>query len=293
MTGKTIYRMSSAGNCPKRLSATRLGIGAEPLPQFVYTAAEEGNWHEGRIKNELRQEGYSVLDEQKEITIKHKTFDLIGHIDGILVDDKGADRLLEIKTMSQFEFDRWMRGGFVAFLQYAGQLACYSYATGLRDICYIVKNRSSGYKDTRFFTITENGLFNTAEILTKITEVEKLALESKIYPAEFDVESIECKRCEYKQMCLPVAKELNRVDSQILQLAVDNWRKGDKLQKEGKSLVNSAKDVLQVYAETQPEKKLVHDQLVTSMYSVAEAPMSYIRKAYTACKIIDLKKEEE
>ena len=282
--------MSSAGNCPKRLSAERLNIECEPLPAFVYTAAKEGNWHEARIKDELAKEMVVIIDEQRELVIEHDTFKLVGHIDGIIAETETENKLLEIKSMSQYQFDKWMKGGFAAFPLYAAQLACYSLASGLKDVCYIVKNRSSGYKDIRYFTVTENGLFNTAGILAKITEVEKLALEGKVYPAEFDIKSTECKQCEYKRMCLPVAKELNGIDNQILQTAVDSWRKGNKLAKQGKDLVDGAKDVLQVYAESQPEKKLVYDQLVTSMYSVAEAPVSYTRKAYTACKITDLKK---
>jgi len=287
---KTVYRMSSAGNCPKRLSAKRLGIEAEPLPAFVYTAAEEGNWHETRIKDELKKEMVAVIDEQKELIIEHETFKLVGHIDGIIVETENENKLLEIKTMSQYQFDKWMKSGFIAFPNYAAQLACYSTASGLSDVCYIVKNRSSGYKDVRNFTIVGNKLFNTAEILVKITEVERLALKGELYPAEFNIDNIECKRCEYKQLCLPIAKVINGVDSKILQSAVDSWRTGNKLAKQGKGLIESAKEILKVYAESQPEKKIVYDQLITSMYNVAEAPVSYIRKAYVACKITDLRR---
>ena len=290
MTTKALYRMSNAGYCPKRLSAIRNGMDREPAPKWLMTTAEEGNWHEERIKNELRAEGLAVIDEQREITIEQPTYQLVGHIDGIIAGD--GDRLLEIKSMSQFQFDKWMRGGFIAFPQYAGQLACYMSATCQHECWYIVKNRSSGYIDRRLVKQSDNGLFNVVLILDKIAEVERLALKGELYPMDFDIESVECKWCEFKYLCLPVAKELNGVDSKVLQSAVDSWRNGDKLQKQGKNLVDSAKAILQSYAEIQPEKKLIFDQLVTSMYSVAEAPVSYIRKTYMACKIKDLRKED-
>ena len=47
---KSYYRMSSAGYCPRRLGAIRLGMEATPVPNWVQQSAEEGNWHEERIK---------------------------------------------------------------------------------------------------------------------------------------------------------------------------------------------------------------------------------------------------
>ena len=284
--------MSSAGNCPKRLSANRLGLEAEPLPAFVYTAAEEGNWHEARIKDELRKEMVAVIDEQRELIIEHETFKLVGHIDGIIAETETDNKLLEIKSMSQYQFDKWMKGGFAAFPNYAAQLACYSLASELSNVCYIVKNRSSGYKDIRYFTIEKNSLFNVTEILSKIAEVEKLALQGKIYPAEFDIDSTECKQCEYKKMCLPEPVVLNGVDERVLQMAVDRWRTGKELVDKGNKLIGKTKKILQAYADAQPEKKFRKYDVAVSMYNVAEAPVNYVRKAYTACKITDLKKEE-
>jgi len=289
---KIIYRMSAAGHCPKRLSASRLGLESEPLPQFVYTAAEEGNWHEDRIVKQLRDEGNIVYDQQLEISMDKDNFRLVGHIDGKICKKPHKNpRLLEIKSMSQYQFDKWLKGGFVAFPQYAAQIACYSLATGLKDICYIVKNRSSGYKDIRNFTIEENGLFNTTGILDKIAKVEKLALADELYPANFEIESNECKQCEYKYLCLPEPVVLNNVDERILQMAVDRWRTGKELVDKGNELANRSKKILQAYADAQPEKKFRKYDVAVSMYNVTEAEVSYTRKAYTACKITDLKKE--
>ena len=115
---KPIYRMSSAGKCPRALSAIRLGYEPEAAPEWLERAAEEGNWHEDRIKQGLREgDGETtkldVYDEQLELTLEYPSFTLIGHIDGKVRNipyyfnvNAPENKLLEIKTMSQFEFDR-------------------------------------------------------------------------------------------------------------------------------------------------------------------------------------------
>ena len=46
---KPVYRMSSAGYCPRRLSAARLEHEPAEAPAWLERAAEEGRWHEQRI----------------------------------------------------------------------------------------------------------------------------------------------------------------------------------------------------------------------------------------------------
>lgn len=62
---EAIYRISEAGQCPRKLSILRqldkFGISIPPAPDWLETAAEEGMWHEGRIVNELRKNGWNVL----------------------------------------------------------------------------------------------------------------------------------------------------------------------------------------------------------------------------------------
>jgi len=114
---KPVIRMSGAGYCPRAISAGLLDYTpSEPLP-WLKTSAKEGQWHEERIKKELRDEGYNVFDEQLEVFLHYPDWDMQGHIDG-KVTAPGSDKvqLLECKSMSQYEFDRWMRRGFNAFI---------------------------------------------------------------------------------------------------------------------------------------------------------------------------------
>src|SRR3972149_4120415 len=143
---KPIYRMSSAGKCARALSAERLNFPAEQVPEWLEIAAREGNKHEEWIKEELTTEGFNIYDEQIEVILEYPAFTLIGHIDGKTRDAGNYrlnNRLLEIKTMSQYEFDRWMKGRFIEFPAYAAQITCYMKATELTGVLYLVKNRSS------------------------------------------------------------------------------------------------------------------------------------------------------
>lgn len=194
---KTIFRMSSAGKCPRALSAELLGYESEPKPDWLMTAANEGNWHETRLKQELVAQDYQVFDEQLEVALENNYVELTGHIDGKVYTPDKVMQLLEIKSMSQFEFDRWMKGNFTAFPQYLDQVTCYMVATGLEECLYVVKNRSSGYVDRR--VIKQMPGYIDA-IISMLTEVANSVEKKELFPAEFDVQNIECRRCEYKAL---------------------------------------------------------------------------------------------
>jgi len=110
------FRASESGKCPRALTAKYLDYEAIPAPDWLERSAKEGKWHEERIIAELVAEGYEVSESQFECFRRFPEFVLTGHIDGIASKD-GVEYLLEIKSMSQFEFDRWMRGNFIEFPQ--------------------------------------------------------------------------------------------------------------------------------------------------------------------------------
>lgn len=292
MSNKPIYRMSSAGYCPRRLGAIRLGMEANPVPEWVKQSAEEGNWHEERIKNELREKGNIVYSEQEELRIEQPTFILVGHIDGKVQDFDRNILLLEVKSMSQFQYAKWIKGGFAAFPHYAAQLACYFTGSRMDNCLYAVKNRNNGQRDFRIVNKLDNKLFEIEPILKKISIVEELAQRGELYEIDYDVNDDECNFCEYKYLCLPEKKPLEEVDKKVLENAVEQYRLGKQLEARAEEIINSSKAILEAYAKEQPEQKLYINELSVSCYNVPEAPVSYTRKAYTACKIKDFKKEE-
>jgi len=251
---KPIYRMSSAGKCPRALCAGRLGYEAEPAPPWLEMAANEGNWHEDRIKNQLREEGFEVFDEQLEISLEYDKFILLGHIDGKVLEGMEEQYsigtlLLEVKSMSQYQFDRWMKQGFDGFYDYAAQLTCYMKATGLDKALYIVKNRSSGYESR---IVIQKPPARLDDIIAKLDNIEdwidkniEPGVREELYPAEFNPNSLECKRCDYKQYCAPDIEELLAVDELNLNNAVSKFREGKKAEATGQELINEARDTFE------------------------------------------------
>jgi len=302
---KPIYHMSSAGKCPRALSAARLGYTPEPAPEWLERAADEGRWHEQRIKNELVQKGFLVEDEQREVELEYPSFILLGHIDGVLFEATRLDgRLLEVKSMSQFEFDRWMKEGFKGFPEYADQITCYMEATELEEVLYIVKNRSSGYEDRRVITEQPSSL---NDIVTKLQEVTQA---KELYPKEFDPNSLECRRCEYKALCAPEPKELVPIQKARLEHAAQIWREGKRLSLQGNLMIDDAKGVFEQHTRATGIDKWRFAELAINLVEVAGRldypkgklleifteeqlkPASVIKFPYEYIRIEDLRKEE-
>jgi len=303
---KIQFRMSSAGRCPRALSAELLGYEAEAKPEWLETAANEGNWHEERLVSELE----FVSDRQKELRLEYPSFILTGHIDGIFYqdDDVLKPQLLEIKSMSQFEFDRWMKGGFREFPQYLDQIACYFEATQLPECLYIVKNRSSGYIDKQIIKPME-GYFDT--IISRLTEVASSVAEGKLFPAEFDIMSIECRRCEYKALCIPEPTELDIATKEQLDKAVEDIRLGNRLVAEGKEFYDRGKEILKNHTKASNLRKWKHNNLAILLVNVKEnvtypketllakygeqelADIAKVKEAYDYLRIDDLEAKED
>lgn len=275
------FRMSESGKCPRALSAKLLGYEPAPAPDWLEGAAEEGRWHEDRLITELTREGELIEDRQKELSLSFPNFELLGHIDGIIVSgDDTPNILLEIKSMSQFEFDRWMRDKFVAFPHYEAQLACYLVATGLPTALYIVKNRSSGYQNRQtYFMSSLVATYN--DTIAKLTRV---AQATELLEANFDPQSIECRRCEYKHLCVPEARELTPIEDTGLSAAADDWRNGKRLVSEGQELINKAKEIFEEHTRATNILRWQHSGLAIQLVHYKESkqyPKANLLKVFT------------
>lgn len=262
---KPVYRASGVYQCKRHLSAIRLGIAGDPDPPHLLLAAEEGMEHERIIKRKLRAEGIEVIDGgdtpcpvclkefgderyglHTEISDDSLPFRIVGHKDG---EAKEAifTRLLEIKTMSAFEFPRYQKEGWDGFPEYANQVTLYWAADGYDEALYVVKNRSSGYMEKKYLNKPPR---NITEVLAHVREVEEWVAEhGTVVDAEYNPQSTECKRCPYARV-LECVKEvvLQQPDKEALTLGEKDWLKGDKLVKEGQALKDSAKERFAAYA---------------------------------------------
>lgn len=317
MDNKPVFRMSSAGKCPRALSAQLLGMEGEPTPEFVLRAAEEGNWHEKRIKEQLFEEGYFVHSEQEKVTLEYSSFTLVGHIDGQVTKDGEwsaytsnkpcpPPQLLEIKTMSQFEFDRWMKGSFKAFPGYADQITCYMEATGLNECLYIVKNRSSGYEDRRVLTEKPSKMF---DIVLNLTDAFESAKNEELVKRDFDSQSIECRRCEYKKLCIPEPKELTPIEKDKLEAIIAKYRAGKSLEATAKEIISETREALEQHTKATGVDKWSLNELAIQLVHYNESvtypkvkllkafteeqlePASQVKEAFDSLRITDLEKD--
>ena len=157
--GKTsIYRASAAGHCITQLVAAKLGYKEDRFASAEKTltnAAREGTLQEDIIVQTLKEEyGWRVWGSQDEVEIRViPRVVLRGHTDGQCIPKKARkERLLEVKTMSDARFKKWMASGTDVktrlqseeFYSYGVQISIYMRAYDDQSVMYVVKNRNSG-----------------------------------------------------------------------------------------------------------------------------------------------------
>ncbi len=142
--GNWYYRASVAGVCSRALVAARLGYQPLPVPVWVEKAAQQGHSIESCYKQKVRQNGGEVILEQFSICKKIPGVNayVTGHIDGVERTPDGKHYLLEVKSMSENQFMKWLLFDFQEFPVYLYQISVYSYMMRL-PIKYVVIPRKS------------------------------------------------------------------------------------------------------------------------------------------------------
>lgn len=259
---KLEIRMSGAGKCKRAMSAELLNLEATPAPPWLEEAAEEGKLHEWAVKKKLAEEGYLVFDDQLEIRIDRDQYTLVGHIDGKVIDVGGKHpMLLEIKSMSEGEFGRWMRGRWDAFNTYATQVSLYMRGTNLSECMYYVKNRNTGHPDRAVISAPIDVDLFLAQLdvaIQYIVSSKSLILE------EYDPASIECRRCRYRKLCIPESKIPDDVTKKDLDVFVELWRIGKAKADEGDAQMETAKIRFKEILQMLEMEKIVHNKLSIS-----------------------------
>lgn len=102
---------------------------------------ETGHCEELRLINWLRDAGYTVTDEQKQIT--DKDILLNGYIDGIVYGVTDAPCLLECKTHNDKSFKQLVKKGVAGCKpEHIDQVNVYMHYTELKRCVYIAKNKN-------------------------------------------------------------------------------------------------------------------------------------------------------
>jgi len=125
-------RPSLAGpeRCIRQIVFWARGTEAKPLPGRSLFVFDDGNWHELLTADWIKKSAFRLHSEQMEVEVEERGLVLRGHIDGIITDLLGVDRLWEHKALNCFTFDRVWNGELP--LDYITQVSIY--LRGLQDV---------------------------------------------------------------------------------------------------------------------------------------------------------------
>lgn len=182
----TVYRASSVGQCVRALVASGLGeeeaFGAERKALLERSAAE-GNLHEDAVRERLVSEGWDVVSTQEEVEIPVVPGVIVrGHTDGVLAQGP-FQVLLEVKSMSTKQFDKWIKKGFREFVKYAWQITCYMQAHPGLNVLYAVKRREDGMIDRTIIPHDEPPI-EWKKIKSKILTAESWRRRGELPPCD-------------------------------------------------------------------------------------------------------------
>lgn len=203
--GTVVYRASAlGGECTRALVLSRLGYDERPPPPDMYRRFQEGHLHEEDVMRRMREEGWTIWDEQATVTLMVSgKIRVVGHIDG-----KGAivgegrehhvslgniePRIVEVKSQSKDEFAAFDAKGWESgiFPKYKWQLSVYMLATGLPAVL-VRKDRNSGQIKLEW---VDEPFYDLRAIRSRVLSVEMLAADGigpeecgpgTIYPCPF------------------------------------------------------------------------------------------------------------
>lgn len=234
---KHTYRMSSVGGCPRALAAPHLGFEPVPEPDYLILAGREGSRHERWVIDDLEAGGEHVTDQQREVVLAFPTFELVGHIDGLV-----NGRVLEVKALGRFRWESFRRHGFEGFPEYAAQIACYMEALHI-PASYLVKSRDTGQ-------VLRQGLDEPpvpfSQVYERVLAVEVEVRKGKL--PEADCSPSYRRGCPYRYLCVDAPLLPGPApDLGGLEVMVQQWRKGKQLQEEAGTLVDEARDAFLTY----------------------------------------------
>lgn len=198
-----VYRASSVGKSLRCLATARQGYDSLPPPDYLIEAAEAGNRYETIVKAKLRAQGYRISGEQNELATEVKPGVIVrGHLDAThcLRPDDPTDRILEVKSMSQRVWDKWLQWGFSGFPEYSAQISVYMHAeaerrgVGAVEALYAVVNRETEEIETRVIASPPTSI---QSIFQKVALAEQFASMSQLPTCD----SASQYMCPYNYLC--------------------------------------------------------------------------------------------
>lgn len=168
--GLIIYRASALGSSFKTLVAARLGYEQIAPPEAMQKVFDAGHTAEDTVLDKLRQEGWRLYDEQKEVILPITgKIAVVGHIDSKGYHN-GEGRVVEVKSQGQREWDQFESQGWSSglFPKYEWQVSAYLLAEHL-GLCLVRYNRATGQMATSYLDSPPKSL---RDIRSRILQVE-------------------------------------------------------------------------------------------------------------------------
>ena len=220
-------RPSLAGpqRCTRQLVYWGLGFTKKPFPGRFVLLLDDSSWQETLVADWIRKTSFTLHSEQMNVACPPPIKD--GHIDGIITDLLGIDRLWEMKAINHFTFTKYQDHEDMPtdyFVQ------CCLYLWGLNKInpeineaVLLIKNKNTSNfldylliynKDKDILTakkktdsngkITEiNKEFNNImkETTEKFERINQYISANKLPRREYDIDDWHCSYCQFGKIC--------------------------------------------------------------------------------------------
>lgn len=204
-TGERVeYRASSLGGCDMALLAARLGYDAVPVKEGakILEVFEAGKRIEDEVLDRIGLLA-PVTGRQLEVVLPiTKRIYVLGHIDGLDTDDS----ILEVKSQSQEEWDRFEKEGWESgfFPRYKWQLSAYMHALGQPLTLLRALRDSDGQWTGRIEDeVVEEPFYSVAEIRARVLKIEAAAATGVL-----NAECINSYPCPYFYLHDEIDREL-------------------------------------------------------------------------------------
>lgn len=268
--------MSGPERCIRQMVYHASGLPKEPFPGRTLVVFSDGRWHEELNLDLIRKSAFQVHSEQMKVYTPVGE----GSIDGIITDLLCVDRLLEVKAINHFSFERYKKAIFP--LDYFVQ--CSLYLHGLQKVnpdineaLLLIKNKNTAAflefrlhydraSDTLSLIemVSSEGVRSkpecvlprvTQEAVEKFTAVREHVLSQTLPKRPFDYGTeYPCTYCGYYKICWEnYDNEFNKLadnaelDNEIEQLAayyLETHGHESEMKKEKEELKKQIRDLL-------------------------------------------------
>lgn len=158
------HRPSSVCRCIRSLVYHATGVETKPLPGRALLIFDDSSWQEELTADWIRKTAYGLNSQQMPVDILNVNgYTVRGHIDGIVQDPLGKDRLWEHKAINHFAFQRIVDDPSTAH-EYYIQCALYLYGLqklqpDITEALLFIKNKNTA-QSCEFFVVLDGADIN-------------------------------------------------------------------------------------------------------------------------------------